>query len=132
MASATVRTVDRDGSTTTSSATIGQYIIERLGSLGVEHVFGIPGDYVLGLYKLLEESPISLVGMTREDNAGFRGRRVRSDPRPGVCLRDVLRRRTVDLQQHRRCLRREIAGDRSVAARRGCRSGRITRCCITR
>ncbi len=70
MASATVRTVDRDGSAT-SSATIGQYIIERLGSLGVEHVFGIPGDYVLGLYKLLEESPITLVGMTREDNAGF-------------------------------------------------------------
>ena len=26
---------------------------------------------MLGLYKLLEESPIRLVGMTREDNAGF-------------------------------------------------------------
>ena len=70
MVSASVRTVDRDGSAT-SPATIGQYIIERLGSLGVEHVFGIPGDYVLGLYKLLDESPIALVGMTREDNAGF-------------------------------------------------------------
>lgn len=51
--------------------TIGQYLVERLEALGVGHVFGIPGDYVLGLYKILEESPIELVGMTREDNAGF-------------------------------------------------------------
>jgi indolepyruvate decarboxylase len=51
--------------------TIGQYLVERLGALGVNHVFGIPGDYILQLYKLIEESPITLVGMTREDNAGF-------------------------------------------------------------
>lgn len=51
--------------------TIGQYLVERLGALGVDHVFGIPGDYVLTLYKLLEDSPIRVVGMTREDNAGF-------------------------------------------------------------
>jgi len=51
--------------------TVGQYLIDRLAAAGVEHVFGIPGDYVLGLYKLLEESPIRLVGTTREDNAGF-------------------------------------------------------------
>ena len=48
-------------------ATVGQYLIVRLAALGVEHVFGIPGDYVLQLYKLIEESPIKLVGMTRED-----------------------------------------------------------------
>jgi indolepyruvate decarboxylase len=54
-----------------ATASVGEYLIERLRSIGVEHVFGIPGDYVLGLYKLLEESPIRLVGMTREDNAGF-------------------------------------------------------------
>lgn len=51
--------------------TIGQYLIDRLGALGVGHVFGIPGDYVLGLYRLLEQSPLRLVGMTREDSAGF-------------------------------------------------------------
>jgi indolepyruvate decarboxylase len=51
--------------------TLGQYLIDRLSALGVEHVFGIPGDYVLGLYKMLEHSPLKLVGMTREDNAGF-------------------------------------------------------------
>ena len=53
------------------AVTIGQYLIERLGALGVEHIFGIPGDYILTLYKLIDESPIKLVGMTREDNAGF-------------------------------------------------------------
>ena len=53
------------------AVTIGEYLIERLGALGVEHVFGIPGDYILTLYKLIDESPIKLVGMTREDNAGF-------------------------------------------------------------
>jgi indolepyruvate decarboxylase len=51
--------------------TIGRYLVERLGALGVEHVFGIPGDYILQLYQLIEESPIRLVGVTREDNAGF-------------------------------------------------------------
>jgi indolepyruvate decarboxylase len=51
--------------------TIGAYLIARLQELGVAHVFGIPGDYILTLYKMLEESPIQLVGMTREDSAGF-------------------------------------------------------------
>jgi indolepyruvate decarboxylase len=51
--------------------TIGSYLIERLHAMGVEHVFGIPGDYILTLYKMLEESPIEVVGMTREDSAGF-------------------------------------------------------------
>ena len=50
---------------------VGRYLIDRLHGLGVDHVFGIPGDYILGLYKMLEESPIRLVGMTREDSAGF-------------------------------------------------------------
>ncbi|WP_165071011.1 alpha-keto acid decarboxylase family protein [Paludisphaera rhizosphaerae] len=54
-----------------SSPSVGRYLIERISDLGVKHVFGIPGDYVLGLYKMLEESPLKLVGTTREDNAGF-------------------------------------------------------------
>ena len=51
--------------------TIGEYLIEQLRGRGVEHLFGIPGDYVLSLYKMLQDSPITVVGMTREDNAGF-------------------------------------------------------------
>jgi indolepyruvate decarboxylase len=35
------------------------------------HVFGIPGDYVLAFAKMLEESPIRLVGTSTELAAGF-------------------------------------------------------------
>lgn len=62
----------RDGVPAVSApVTIGQYLVDRLYALGIRHVFGIPGDYILGLYKVLEESPIELIGMTREDAAGF-------------------------------------------------------------
>ena len=63
--------VDRSQRKSSAATTIGQYLIERLHAMGVNHVFGIPGDYILALYKMLEESPIQLVGMTREDCAGF-------------------------------------------------------------
>lgn len=71
MATKSVRGAPRDGSRELKESTIGQYLIDRLHALGLEHVFGIPGDYVLGLYKMLDASPIRVVGMTREDNAGF-------------------------------------------------------------
>ncbi len=54
-----------------SGVSIGQYLIRRLADYGVRDVFGIPGDYVLQFYTLLEESPIRVVGCTREDCAGF-------------------------------------------------------------
>lgn len=54
-----------------SKATIGSAVIDRLHQLGVRHIFGIPGDYVLSLYQLIERSPIRHVGTTREDCAGF-------------------------------------------------------------
>jgi len=54
-----------------SDVSIGEYLIRRLVDYGVRDIFGIPGDYVLGLYAMLEESPIRLVGCTREDCAGF-------------------------------------------------------------
>ncbi len=54
-----------------SKKTIGQYLIERLYDMGIRHIFGIPGDYVLKFYKMIEKSKIKLVGTTREDCAGF-------------------------------------------------------------
>src|SRR5262245_2117125 len=75
MSSALAPTPTRDGSSPSAPAasptTVGQYLVDRIISLGVRHVFGVPGDYVLGLYKLMEDSPLHLVGMTREDCAGF-------------------------------------------------------------
>ncbi|GKS58512.1 preprotein translocase subunit Tim44 [Nitrospira sp.] len=55
----------------TTHHTVGTFLVDRLRHLGIHHVFGIPGDYVLALYKVLEESPLTLVGTTREDCAGF-------------------------------------------------------------
>ncbi|MFC1713824.1 alpha-keto acid decarboxylase family protein [Candidatus Poribacteria bacterium] len=52
-------------------ATIGDYLLAKLQEYGIQHVFGIPGDYVLRFYQLLEQSPIRHVGMTREDAAGY-------------------------------------------------------------
>ena len=54
-----------------TSHTIGSLLLDRLYQLGLKHIFGIPGDYVLTLFKLIEESPITHVGTTREDCAGF-------------------------------------------------------------
>ncbi|MEQ1794722.1 MAG: thiamine pyrophosphate-binding protein [Nitrospira sp.] len=51
--------------------TIGSAVLDRLHRLGVRHIFGIPGDYVLSLYQLIEASPITHIGTTREDCAGF-------------------------------------------------------------
>lgn len=54
-----------------SNPTIGEYLIARLHEGGVRHVFGIPGDYVLGFYDLLVHSPLSVVTTCDEQGAGF-------------------------------------------------------------
>ena len=50
---------------------IGEYLIRRLQDYGIRDVFGIPGDYVLSFYTMLEQSPLRAIGCTREDCAGF-------------------------------------------------------------
>jgi indolepyruvate decarboxylase len=50
---------------------IGDYLIRRLQDYGIGHVFGIPGDYILQFYALLDRSPLQIVTTTREDCAGF-------------------------------------------------------------
>ena len=59
------------GQAVVAETTIGDYLISRLADYGVRHVFGIPGDYILSFYSLLERSPLRVVGCTREDSAGF-------------------------------------------------------------
>jgi indolepyruvate decarboxylase len=54
-----------------SGLSIGEYLIKRLQDYGVRDVFGIPGDYVLSFYMMLERSPLRVIGCTREDCAGF-------------------------------------------------------------
>lgn len=55
----------------TDQPTIGRYLIDRLQDLGVGHVFGVPGDYVLGFNKMLEDSPLDFINTCDEQGAGF-------------------------------------------------------------
>jgi len=50
---------------------IGEYLIQRLQAHGVRHVFGIPGDYVLGFYDQLLKSDIKTIVTCDEQGAGF-------------------------------------------------------------
>ena len=54
-----------------SPPTIGEYLLRKLENYDIEHIFGVPGDYVLRFYNLIEQSPIQHIGMTREDAAGY-------------------------------------------------------------
>ncbi|MGR3219832.1 MAG: alpha-keto acid decarboxylase family protein [Candidatus Anammoxibacter sp.] len=56
---------------TINKLSIGAYLINRLKDYGVKHIFGIPGDYVLDFYDMLDKSTIKLVGTAKEDGAGF-------------------------------------------------------------
>ena len=51
--------------------TIGQYLLDSLYDLGVEHIFGIPGDYVIHFNKQIEEHQIQFINATRENTAGY-------------------------------------------------------------
>ena len=51
---------------------VGNYLIQRLYDLGVRHVFGVPGDYVLGFYQQLEQSKrLKVINACDEQGAGF-------------------------------------------------------------
>jgi TPP-dependent 2-oxoacid decarboxylase len=54
-----------------NSPSIGEYLIQRLYEHGVRHVFGIPGDYVLGFYDLLSKSKLRVINTCDEQGAGF-------------------------------------------------------------
>jgi TPP-dependent 2-oxoacid decarboxylase len=51
--------------------TVGEYLFQRLENLGVNHIFGVPGDYVLGLMDVLNKTPIELICNCNELNAGY-------------------------------------------------------------
>src|SRR6266576_1870373 len=54
-----------------TSLTIGQYLINQLYAHGVRHVFGIPGDYVLGFFDQLSKSKLRIINTCDEPGAGF-------------------------------------------------------------
>ncbi len=53
------------------SLSIGEYLIRELYARGARHVFGIPGDYILGFYKQLSQSSLKVINTVDEQGAGF-------------------------------------------------------------
>jgi TPP-dependent 2-oxoacid decarboxylase len=54
-----------------TAPTVAEYLLQQLAGSGVGHVFGVPGDYVLGFYDKLIRSPLQHIGTTREDTSAF-------------------------------------------------------------
>jgi indolepyruvate decarboxylase len=57
--------------TAAQTTTIGSYLLKRLQELGIGHIFGVPGDFVLGFMTDIEASPIELINTCDEQGAGF-------------------------------------------------------------
>jgi len=56
----------------TISYTVASYMIDRLKEVGVEHVFGVPGDYAFPLLDEIETDPaIKWIGVCSELNAAY-------------------------------------------------------------
>ncbi|MGB9153190.1 MAG: thiamine pyrophosphate-binding protein [Alphaproteobacteria bacterium] len=51
--------------------TVGSFLFDYLHSLGVTHVFGIPGDFALPTFRWLQESKLKTITMTHEPSVGF-------------------------------------------------------------
>jgi TPP-dependent 2-oxoacid decarboxylase len=52
--------------------TVGTYLIKKLHECGVKHVFGIPGDYVLGFYDMLNRTKnLELINTCDELGAAY-------------------------------------------------------------
>jgi TPP-dependent 2-oxoacid decarboxylase len=51
--------------------TVSGYLLGRLREVGVRHLFGVPGDYVLDLLDEVVAGPIQWIGNCNELNAGY-------------------------------------------------------------
>lgn len=55
-----------------ASTTVARYLLGRLNELGIDHVFGVPGDFNLGfLDDVAADDTITWVGACNELNAGY-------------------------------------------------------------
>ncbi|GJQ57851.1 MAG: alpha-keto acid decarboxylase family protein [Candidatus Scalindua sp. AMX11] len=52
-------------------STISGYLIQQLSTHGVRHVFGVPGDYVLGFFHELQCSKLRVINTCDEQGAGY-------------------------------------------------------------
>lgn len=54
-----------------SEITIAEYLLIRLKEIGVDHLFGVAGDFVLGFFNQVIKSDIKYVGTCNELNAAY-------------------------------------------------------------
>ena len=55
----------------TEQYTVSRYLLQRLQEIGINHLFGVPGDYNLDFLDYVMESPINWIGTCNELNAGY-------------------------------------------------------------
>jgi indolepyruvate decarboxylase len=51
--------------------TVAEYLLTRLKEIGVDHLFGVPGDFVLGFLNEVLKSDLTYVGTCNELNAAY-------------------------------------------------------------
>jgi len=56
---------------TSSEITVAEYLLTRLKEIGVDHLFGVPGDFVLGFLNQVLKSNVKYVGTCNELNAAY-------------------------------------------------------------
>ncbi|HSL05507.1 MAG TPA: thiamine pyrophosphate-binding protein [Nitrospiraceae bacterium] len=54
-----------------SQITVAEYLLTRLKEIGVDHLFGVPGDFVLGFFNQVLKSNLQYVGTCNELNAAY-------------------------------------------------------------
>ena len=93
----------------TGDLSIGEYLIRRLQDYGIRDVFGIPGDYMLSFYTMLEAKPAAYDRLHTRRLRRFRRRCLCARKWDGRAVRNVLRWRLERVQLDRGGLRREVA-----------------------
>ncbi|OGI03815.1 MAG: hypothetical protein A2Y25_07335 [Candidatus Melainabacteria bacterium GWF2_37_15] len=53
------------------TTTIANYLIQQLKNAGIEHIFGIPGDYVINFFSEIDKNGIKTIGTCTEQGAAF-------------------------------------------------------------
>ena len=54
-----------------SEITVAEYLLTRLKEIGVDHLFGVPGDFVLGFFNKVLKSDLQYIGTCNELNAAY-------------------------------------------------------------
>jgi indolepyruvate decarboxylase len=62
---------DQEATSMLDEHTVGGYLVRRLEQMGLKHIFGVPGDYVMEFMDQILQSSIRLIGNCNELNAGY-------------------------------------------------------------